>query len=101
MKPSYVYVASSWRNEMQADVCATLKAAGIEHYDFKNPEGRTWTKTVTIRSTMGDLAVETDVLTHTTTCSDGRRWVWPSTEVLSVCHDAICAELERAMAVTA
>lgn len=39
--PEYVYVASSWRNMMQEAVCATLKAAGIPHYDFKNPEGGT------------------------------------------------------------
>lgn len=39
--PSYVYVASSWRNMMQSGVCAALKAAGIDHYDFKNPEGGT------------------------------------------------------------
>lgn len=37
--PGYVYVASSWRNPMHAIVCATLKAAGIDHYDFKNPPG--------------------------------------------------------------
>lgn len=38
---TYVYVASSWRNSYQPAVCATLKAAGIEHYDFRNPEGGT------------------------------------------------------------
>lgn len=37
-KPKYVYVASSWRNPIQMAVCATLKAAYIDHYDFKNPE---------------------------------------------------------------
>lgn len=46
MRPDYVYVASSWRNAMQPGVCATLRAAGIEHYDFKNPvpgeEGFHW-----------------------------------------------------------
>jgi hypothetical protein len=36
-KPNYVYVASSWRNGFQEFVCQTLKAAGIDHYDFKNP----------------------------------------------------------------
>lgn len=40
-KPNYVYVASSWRNEMQPKVCAALAAVGIDHYDFKNPEGGT------------------------------------------------------------
>jgi hypothetical protein len=39
--PYYVYVASSWRNPMQEAVCQVLKAAGIPHYDFKNPEGGT------------------------------------------------------------
>jgi len=35
--PDYVYVASSWRNPIQPAVCAVLKAAGIDHYDFRNP----------------------------------------------------------------
>jgi hypothetical protein len=37
LKPSYVYVASSWRNMFQVALCAALKSAGIDHYDFKNP----------------------------------------------------------------
>lgn len=36
---TYVYVASSWRNNYQPFVCETLKAAKIPHYDFRNPEG--------------------------------------------------------------
>lgn len=39
--PSYVYVASSWRNPQQQVVCAALRDAGIDHYDFRNPEGGT------------------------------------------------------------
>lgn len=39
--PSFVYVASSWRNPVQPAVCATLAAAGIPHYDFRNPDGGT------------------------------------------------------------
>lgn len=39
--PSYVYVASSWRNPMQPAVIASLRAAGIDCYDFRNPEGGT------------------------------------------------------------
>lgn len=35
--PGYVYVASSWRNSMQPGVCAALRAAGIDFYDFRNP----------------------------------------------------------------
>jgi len=37
--PTYVYVASSWRNPIQPAVCAALAAAGIGHYDFRNPPG--------------------------------------------------------------
>lgn len=37
----YVYVASSWRNKFQPAICATLKAASIPHYDFRNPNGGT------------------------------------------------------------
>ncbi len=32
-----LYLASSWRNPYQADVLATLRNAGHEVYDFKNP----------------------------------------------------------------
>lgn len=40
-RPKYVYVASSWRNPIQPAVVAVLRAAGIDCYDFKNPEGGT------------------------------------------------------------
>lgn len=40
-KPNYVYVASSWRNLMHTGVCAALRSVGIDHYDFKNPDGGT------------------------------------------------------------
>ncbi len=33
-----IYVASSWRNDFQADVVKMLKAEGHEVYDFKDPE---------------------------------------------------------------
>lgn len=36
-RPNYVYVASSWRNQLYPGVIATLRAAGIDHYDFRNP----------------------------------------------------------------
>lgn len=39
--PGYVYVASSWRNPMQQAVVAVLRSAGIDCYDFRNPEGGT------------------------------------------------------------
>jgi hypothetical protein len=39
--PNYVYVASSWRNSMQPAVIQVLRAAGIDCYDFRNPEGGT------------------------------------------------------------
>jgi len=38
-KPNYVYVASSWRNPMQPAVVASLRAAGIDCYDFRDPAG--------------------------------------------------------------
>lgn len=34
---NYVYVASSWANPMQPGVCAALRSAGVDHYDFKRP----------------------------------------------------------------
>ena len=37
----YIYVASSWRNPVHADVCARLASEGLAHYDFKNPPGGT------------------------------------------------------------
>ena len=40
-RPNYVYVASSWRNPIYPGVIAVLEAAGIPHYDFRNPPGRT------------------------------------------------------------
>jgi len=36
--PRSVYVASSWRNPLQIGIVATLKAAGLSVYDFRNPE---------------------------------------------------------------
>ena len=33
-----VYVASSWRNQLQPSVVAALREVGFEVYDFKNPE---------------------------------------------------------------
>ena len=35
-----IYVASSWRNTLQQGVVHTLRAAGHEVYDFKNPPTR-------------------------------------------------------------
>lgn len=43
-----IYVASSWRNEYQGAVVATLRDHGHEVYDFKNPApgetGFSWSK---------------------------------------------------------
>jgi nucleoside 2-deoxyribosyltransferase len=36
-KPKRVYVASSWRNLLQQGVVMTLRAAGFEAYDFREP----------------------------------------------------------------
>lgn len=40
-RPDYVYVASSWRCELHPAVIATLTAAGVPHYDFRNPPSGT------------------------------------------------------------
>lgn len=32
-----IYVASSWRNSIQAEIVAALRAEGHEVYDFRNP----------------------------------------------------------------
>ncbi len=40
-RPRYVYVASSWRNDIQPAVVELLRANDIACYDFKNPEGST------------------------------------------------------------
>ena len=41
MSARYVYVASSWRNDLQPAVVDAIRAAGIGAYDFKNPDGGT------------------------------------------------------------
>jgi hypothetical protein len=33
-----IYVASSWRNSRQPEIVKTLRAAGHDVYDFRNPE---------------------------------------------------------------
>ena len=40
-RPKYIYVASSWRNPIHIAVCSTLRSVGLQHYDFRNPEGGT------------------------------------------------------------
>lgn len=44
--PSYVYVASSWRNLEQPTVVSALRANGIDCYDFRHPapgdDGFSW-----------------------------------------------------------
>lgn len=41
IEPGYIYVASSWRNPVYPAVIAAFRAAGLECYDFRNPEGGT------------------------------------------------------------
>lgn len=36
-RPDYIYVASSWRNPMQPAVIETLRAAGLDCYDWETP----------------------------------------------------------------
>lgn len=73
-RPTYVYVASSWRNSMQPAVVAALHAAGIDSYDFRNPgpddTGFSW------REVMPDAGVECEVCgqigpDHDLTCAVG------------------------------
>jgi nucleoside 2-deoxyribosyltransferase len=37
IKPRRIYLASSWRNQNQPEILASLRAAGHEVYDFRNP----------------------------------------------------------------
>lgn len=37
MMPRRIYVASSWRNAIQPEIVETLRAAGHDVYDFRNP----------------------------------------------------------------
>jgi hypothetical protein len=37
---SRIYVASSWRNQYQPDICKALLSAGHQIYDFRNPPGQ-------------------------------------------------------------
>lgn len=39
-----VYVASSWRNELQPRVVKTLRAAGHQVYDFRDAAGFHWSQ---------------------------------------------------------
>lgn len=39
-----VYVASSWRNEVQPEVVKCLRAAGHEVYDFRDADGFHWSQ---------------------------------------------------------
>lgn len=41
MTTGRIYVASSWRNDLQQGVVHVLRAAGFEVYDFKNPPNKT------------------------------------------------------------
>lgn len=41
IEPGKIYVASSWRNPLYDGVVATLRAAGLDLYDFKNPPNGT------------------------------------------------------------
>lgn len=38
-EPTQIYVASSWRNELQPKVVLTLRDMGFQVYDFRHPSG--------------------------------------------------------------
>lgn len=70
-RPEYVYVASSWRNPMQPGVCVALRAAGIEHYDFKNPEGGTGFSWRQVKTNATDVDPTSPQQGDITTCECG------------------------------
>lgn len=39
-----IYVASSWKNDLQGGVVHVLRAAGLEVYDFKSNDGFHWSE---------------------------------------------------------
>ena len=59
-KPNYIYVASSWRNPIQPLVIGTLREAGLNCYDFKNPAegsvGFSWRETNPARQARFEMA---------------------------------------------
>lgn len=64
-----IYVASSWRNELQPGIVAQLRAAGHEVYDFRSPapgvSGFGW-RQVTEERPPWSAAVTREVLAHPT-----------------------------------
>lgn len=63
-----IYVASSWRNTFQQHVVHTLRAAGHDVYDFRNPEpgdhGFSWRQCATPEQLADPRAFRDAVLTH-------------------------------------
>lgn len=55
--PNYVYVASSWRNPIQPVVIEALRAAGIDCYDFKNPDAGTGFSWREVKSENGPASI--------------------------------------------
>lgn len=61
MKPGYVYLASSWRNPIYPGVVGALKAAGIDHFDFRNPPDGTAFSWHQVGGIAGSVATPLDV----------------------------------------
>ena len=63
-----LYVASSWRNDLQPSVVATLREAGHTVYDFKNPapgdHGFGWKQCATDEQLLNPKKFRDEVLTH-------------------------------------
>jgi len=63
-----IYVASSWRNERQPSVVATLREAGHAVYDFRNPApgdtGFSWTQCATDEQLKDPRLFRDKVLEH-------------------------------------
>lgn len=63
-----IYVASSWRNEVQQDVVRALRQAGHDVYDFRNPapgdHGFGWRQCASPDQLRDGRAFRDEVLTH-------------------------------------
>lgn len=84
-----IYVASSWRNDFQPEVCKLLVEAGHRIYDFRNPPGKAGFKWNDIEDGWKDWSRERyrELLTTTSAAAHGfiadlRGMLWADTCVL-------------------
>src|SRR5580704_8001936 len=84
-----IYVASSWRNEFQPNICKLLIEAGHQIYDFRNPPGQAGFSWRDIEEDWRDWTNEQyrDILYHNPKAAHGftadlRGMMWADTCVL-------------------